>query len=400
MANSCKIVETSVEYASIAEAVAALTEGQTIQMLTDYAVVTDTNFDKTCTLDLAGKKITARLGSNPGRLNVTGGTFTLKDSIGEGSISVADTETSASTCLFTLKNDAKMVMTSGTLNTDSKAVNPAYGWLGCVYASDHSSLEMTGGTMNGGFYCICTNGSKSTGTSIKISGGTLTSDRDFVIYAPDKSGTVEISGGTLTGGCGVVATNGSEVTITGGHLTALGTASTGEFVGGDGTVGIPNAVIAAWGRYDVAPTTITEGTFTAQGDANCVMISDWSETEVTISGGTFKAEGASSEIVVKKDQSDGTKATSTVAISGGSYNKAVAEDYMAEGFEMKDDGTGNFTPTEKEDPDVDPDPDDPDVEPEEPVDLTKKASSRDILIFNSITMPPYNYENKDWRRKV
>ena len=97
-----------------------------------------------------------------------------------------------------------------------------------------------------------------------------------------------------------------------------------------------------------------------------------------------KAEGASSEIVVKKDQSDGTKATSTVAISGGSYNKAVAEDYMAEGFEMKDDGSGNFTPTEKEDP-VDPDPDDPDVDPEEPVDLTKKASSRDILIFNSIT---------------
>ena len=127
------------------------------------------------------------------------------------------------------------------------------------------------------------------------------------------------------------------------------------------------------------------------------MISDWSETEVDISGGTFKAEGASSEIVVKEDQSTGTKATSTVAISGGSYNKAVAEDYMAEGFEMKDDGTGNFTPTEKEDPDVDPD--DP-VDPEKPVDLTKKASSRDILIFNSITMPPYNYENKDWRRKV
>ena len=377
-----------------------LTEGQTIQMLTNYAVATDTNFDKTCTLDLAGKKVTARLGSNPGRLNVTGGTFTLKDSVGEGSISVADTETSGNTCLFTLLNDAKMVMESGILNSDSKDVNPSYGWLACVFVKDNSSFEMTGGTMNGGYYCISTNGSLSSGTSIIISGGTLNSDRDFVIYAPDKSGTVEISGGTLTGGCGVIATNGSEVTIKGGHLTALGTASTGEFSGGDGTVGIPNAVVAAWGRYDAAPTTITEGNFTAQGDANCVMISNWSETEVTISGGTFKAEGASSEIVVKEDQSDGVVATSTVAISGGSYNKAVAEEYMAEGFEMKDDGTGNFTPTEKEDPDVDPDPDDPDIEPEEPVDLTKKASSRDILIFNSITMPPYNYENKDWRRKV
>ena len=374
MANSCKIVETSVEYASIADAIAALTEGQTIQMLTDYAVVADTNFDKTCTLDLAGKKVTARLGSNPGRLNVTGGTFTLKDSVGEGSISVAETETSSNTCLFTLVNDAKMVMEGGILNTDSKNVNPSYGWLGCVFAADNSSFEMSGGTMNGGYYCITSNGSLSTGTSIKISGG------------------------TLTGGCGVVATNGSEVTIKGGHLTALGTASTGEFSGGDGTAGIPNAVVAAWGRYDVAPTTITEGNFTAQGDANCVMISDWSETEVDITGGTFKAEGASSEIVVKKDQSTGTKATSTVAISGGSYNKAVAEEYMAEGFEMKDDGSGNFTPTEKEDPDVDPD--DPVVDPEKPVDLTKKASSRDILIFNSITMPPYNYENKDWRRKV
>lgn len=392
MANSCKIVETSVEYASIAAAIAALTEGQTIQMLTDYAVVDNTTFDKTCTLDLAGKKITAKV-SDPGHLNVTGGTFTLKDSVGEGSISVAETETSMSTCLITLENDAKMVMEGGTLNSDSKAVNPSYGWLGCVFVADNSSFEMTGGTMNGGYYCISTNGSLSTGTSIVISGGTLNSDRDYVIYAPDKSGTVEISGGTLTGGCGVIATNGSEVTIKGGHLTSLGTGDTGEFSGGDGTAGIPNAVVAAWGRYEIAPTTITEGNFTAQGDANCVMISDWSETEVTISGGTFKAEGASSEIVVKEDQSTGNKATSTVAISGGKYNKAVAEEYMAEGFEMKDDGSGNFTPTEKEEPE---DPDDP----EKPVDLAKKASSRDILLFNSITMPPYNYENKDWRRKV
>lgn len=384
MANSCKIVETSVEYASIADAIAALTEGQTIQMLTDYALAANTTFDKTCTLDLAGKKVTARLGTNPGRLNVTGGTFTLKDSVGEGSISVADTETDMGTCLFTLENDAKMVMEGGTLNSDSKDVNPSYGWMACVFVSDNSSFEMTGGTMNGGFYCISTNGTLSSGTSIVISGGTLNSDRDYVIYAPDKSGTVEISGGTLTGGCGVIATNGSEVTIKGGHLTSLGTGDTGEFSGGDGTAGIPNAVVAAWGRYDVAPTTITEGNFTAQGDANCVMISNWSETEVTISGGTFKAEGASSEIVAKEDQSDGAAATSTVAISGGSYNKAVAEEYMAEGFEMKDDGSGNFTPTEKEDP-VDPE------EPEKPVDLTKKASSRDILLFNSITMPPYNY---------
>lgn len=393
MANSCKIVETSVEYASIADAIAALTEGQTIQMLTDYALAADTNFDKTCTLDLAGKKVTARLGTNPGRLNVTGGTFTLKDSVGEGSISVADTETDMGTCLFTLENDAKMVMEGGILNSDSKDVDPSYGWMACVFVADNSSFEMTGGTMNGGYYCISTNGSLSTGTSIVISGGTLNSDRDYVIYAPDKSGTVEISGGTLTGGCGVIATNGSEVTIKGGHLTSLGTGDTGEFSGGDGTAGIPNAVVAAWGRYEIAPTTITEGNFTAQGDANCVMISNWSETEVTISGGTFKAEGASSEIVAKEDQSDGAAATSTVAISGGSYNKAVAEEYMAEGFEMKDDGSGNFTPTEKEDP-VDPE------EPEKPVDLTKKASSRDILLFNSITMPPYNYENKDWRRKV
>lgn len=396
MANSCKIVETSTEYASIAEAIAALTEGQTIQMLTDYALAANTAFDKTCTLDLAGKKVTARLGTNPGRLNVTGGTFTLKDSVGEGSISVADTETDMGTCLFTLENDAKMVMEGGTLNADSKDVNPSYGWMACVFVADNSSFEMTGGTMNGGFYCISTNGTMSSNTSIVISGGTLNSDRDYVIYAPDKSGTVEISGGTLTGGCGVIATNGSEVTIKGGHLTSLGTGNTGEFSGGDGTAGIPNAVVAAWGRYEIAPTTITEGNFTAQGDANCVMISNWTETEVTISGGTFKAEGGSSEIIAKKDQSSGVAATSTVAISGGKYNKAVAEEYMAEGFEMKDDGSGNFTPTEKEEPEEPEEPDDP----EKPVDLTKKASSRDILLFNSITMPPYNYENKDWRRKV
>lgn len=406
MANACKIVETSVEYASIAEAIAALTEGQTIQMISDYAVITDTNFDKTCTLDIAGKKLTARLGTNPGRLNVTGGTFTLKDSVGEGSISVASTETSGNTCLFTLSNDAKMIMESGILNTDSKEVNPSYGWLGAVFVSDKSSFEMTGGTINGGYYALSTNGSLSTGTSIKISGGTLKSDRDYVIYAPDKSGTVEITGGTLVGGAGCVATNGSTLNVTGGDFTCTGTGDTGAFVGGDGTTGIPNAVIAAWGRYATAEIEITNGTFEAQGNANCIQIADWTPTTVEVTGGTFKATGETSEIVGMTEQSTSGSgpATSTVAVSGGSYNKAVAEDYMADGFEMKDDGSGNFSPVEKEDPedpDIDPDPGPEDPEkPAEPVDLSKKASSFDILLMDNITMPPYNYTNKDWRRKV
>ena len=405
MANACKIVETSTEYASIAEAIAALTEGQTIQMISDYAVITDTNFDKTCTLDIAGKKLTARLGSNPGRLNVTGGTFTLKDSVGEGSISIASTETSNNTCLFTLVNDAKMIMEGGILNTDSKEVNPAYGWLGAIFVADNSSFEMSGGTMNGGYYCITTNGSLSTGTSIKISGGTLKSDRDYIIYAPDKSGTVEITDGTFVGGAGCVATNGSSLNVTGGNFTCTGTGDTGAFAGGDGTAGIPNAVIAAWGRYATTEISITNGTFEAQGNANCIQISDWTPTTVEVTGGTFKATGDTSEIVGMTTQSTGTAATSTVAVSGGNYNKAVAEEYMAEGFEMKDDGTGNFSPVEKEepvdpDPDPDPDPEDPDKPTEEPVDLSKKASSFDILLMDNITMPPYNYTNKDWRRKV
>lgn len=406
MANACKIVETSVEYASIAEAIAALTEGQTIQMISDYAIITDTTFDKTCTLDIAGKKLTARLGTNPGRLNVTGGTFTLKDSVGEGSISIASTETSGNTCLFTLVNDAKMIMESGILNTDSKEVNPSYGWLAAVFVADNSSFEMTGGTINGGYYALSTNGSLSTGTSIKISGGTLKSDRDYVIYAPDKSGTVEITGGTFVGGAGCVATNGSTLNVTGGDFTCTGTGDTGAFSGGDGTAGIPNAVIAAWGRYATAEIEITNGTFEAQGNANCIQIADWTPTTVEVTGGTFKATGETSEIVGMTEQSTSGSgpATSTVAVSGGSYNKAVAEDYMADGFEMKDDGSGNFSPVEKEDPeepDVDPDPGPEDPEkPTEPVDLSKKASSFDILLMDNITMPPYNYTNKDWRRKV
>lgn len=402
MANACKIVETSTEYASIAEAIAALTEGQTIQMISDYAVITDTNFDKTCTLDIAGKKLTARLGTNPGRLNVTGGTFTLKDSVGEGSISIASTETSNNTCLFTLVNDAKMIMEGGILNTDSKEVNPAYGWLGAVFVADNSSFEMTGGTINGGYYALSTNGSLSTGTSIKITGGTLKSDRDYVIYAPDKSGTVEITGGIFVGGAGCVATNGSTLNVTGGNFTCTGTGDTGAFAGGDGTGGIPNAVIAAWGRYATAEITITNGTFEAQGNSNCIQIADWTPTTVEVTGGTFKATGETSEIVgmTKQSTSGSGPATSTVAVSGGSYNKAVAEDYVADGFEMKDDGSGNFSPVEKEDPEEpDPGPEDPE-KPTKPVDLSKKASSFDILLMDNITMPPYNYTNKDWRRKV
>lgn len=402
MANVCKIVETSTEYATLKAAVEALQDNQTIQLIANHDITEDVTIQNTCTIDLNGKTMTATLGDNPGRFTVGAGTTTLKDVVGGGIFKVAAGQTSTTNALITLASEATLIIDGAELYSDSKDENPSYGFLCTVFVADNSKLEMKSGKATGGYYTFSTNGLLSTGTSIKVSGGEVISDRDFAIYAPDKTGSVEVTGGTITGGCGAIMSNGSNVTISGGTLKSTGTGDSGAWTGGDGTAGTPNSTVAIFGRYATPTATISDGTLIAEGDANCIQLADFAEATVNVTGGTFQATGETSEIFGETTLADEPK-TSTVEVESGSFNKTFDEKYLAPDTELVENEDGTFGPAP-----VDPDPEEPD-DPDKPggdddkpeeVDLSKKASSYDILVYNSITMPPYNYNDKDWRRDV
>ena len=148
------------------------------------------------------------------------------------------------------------------------------------------------------------------------------------------------------------------------------------------------------GEYAPVTAAIEDGTFEAQGVANVIGLATYNASTIEVTGGEFKATGENSEIIAVREV-EGKEAVPTATVSGGSFNKAFDEKYLAPDTELVENEDGTFGPAP-----IDPDPEDPDKPTEEPVDLSKKASSFDILLMDNITMPPYNYTAKDWRRKV
>lgn len=396
MANVCKIVETSVEYETLEAAVAALTAGQTIQMIAAAEPAADISVDKTFTLDLNGQTVTADIFGSKGRLTVTGSgvTGTLKDSVGTGKY-VTKAGSAASKALIYSRNGAKVIIESGEWSS-AGVPNAAV-----VLVAENSTLDINGGKLPGESFSVTTNGSLSTGTVITVSDGELSSNDDYAIYAADKTGTVNITGGTITGQYGGIATNGSTLNISGGTVIAKGIPNPIDDDGGatDGTIGEDAAAIAIWGEYAPVTAAIEDGTFEAQGVANVIGLATYNASTIEVTGGEFKATGENSEIIAVREV-EGKEAVPTATVSGGSFNKAFDEKYLAPDTELVENEDGTFGPAP-----VDPDPEGPDEpggdddKPEE-VDLSKKASSYDILVYNSITMPPYNYKDKDWRRDV
>lgn len=404
----CKIVETSIEYNTLADAVAALTAGQTIQMTDNFAAPADVTIDKSCTIDLAGKAITIDLlPSSKGRffINGTGTIVTMKDSVDEGKISVNPVSPDYSTtCIFNVDNGATLNIESGTY--DSTGI--LYANIG--FALKNATINVSGGTLKANAYALTSNGSLSTASVINVTDGVFESTTDYVVYMADKTGTVNISGGKFTGACGAISTNAGELNITGGEFISLGTGNTGSTTT-DGTSNQDNNTIAVYGKYTPVTATIENGTFEAQGNANVIKLVTYNASTVDITGGDFKATGENSEIFVT-EQISGKDFVPTATVSGGTFNKSFDEKYLAPDTELVQNEDGTFGPapigggTEEPDPEEpgggeDPDPEEPGGDDDEPtVDLSKKASSYDILVYNSITMPPYNYKDKDWRRDV
>ncbi len=303
--NVAKIGET--EYATLADAVSAATDGQTIMMLSNVnGASTDIPAGKRITLDLNGMVLTSE-----SKVFVVAGDLTIEDKSVEKTGKIVSSK-NAGIALNNTSNGAKVTFNSGVI----EAVE------GCIITG-----TATGATIiinDGIFTCsdnavIAGNGSKNykdTSTSrenpntITITGGTFNGQiksAGYVacgIYAPWKD-VITVNGGTfnITGGCGVLARAGS-VTINGGEFNCTGTA-TGKV--GDSRVVVPCSAIV----YD--------------SEANYPAMTTESKIEVpTTSTATFKSdEGVAAVSVVGE---------SHIEISGGTYSSPLTADVCADGY--------------------------------------------------------------------
>ncbi len=160
------------------------------------------------------------------------------------------------------------------------------------------------------------------GGTIVVDGATVVCTHpQYALGAAYPGGTIEVKSGTLTAVASAISVNGGAAIVSGGTVE-----STGKDSNGDGYV----TIFVHEGSATGGSISITGGTVKAAVGAAV----DANQGEVTIEGG---------EIIGGADVSAVVSTNGTVAISGGTFSSAIADEYLADGygdFEVTD---GKFT---------------------------------------------------------
>ena len=288
-------------YDSLAAAIAAAQDGQTVMLLADVNGNVEIAAGKNLTLDLNGKTLNG--GTVNGKAALTNyGTITIKDSSEEktGTIKREDKGTVGETSYYVIRNQGTMTIESGTVINNS-------GY------RQTSSI----GSMNGS--SLIRNGDDSAGT-LTITGGTFT-QKNFIAIKNGSLGTLNVSGGTISSDHSAIQ-NWFKADITGGEIEGqLWTdawkegESVGETkIGGDAKF-TGEIVMDITGS--VAPTLAING-----GNLN---VTNW---RITTAAATVGAKPA---------------------VSGGTFSSKVPPEYCAPGYvPTGEDADGRFTVAEGE----------------------------------------------------
>ena len=241
----------------------------------------------TVTLDLNGKTVKAA-NTQAGNIQVLGGKLILTDGTTDGKIYSETVWKGVPTGYGVIDvNNAEFEMQGGYITSvRENAVDE--GNFG-IEAGTNSTVTISGGKIETGWYCVSTNGN-STNTNIVINGGTLISTVDFAIYAPASYSLLTINGGTVYGAAGGVAMRNGKLIINGGEVTSKGNGDTGNF--NDGTSGMKHAAISFESKYGNIEAEIKGGKVTAPAGMDVIASVKGAKGDVdlAITGGEYSSD--------------------------------------------------------------------------------------------------------------
>ncbi len=241
----------------------------------------------TVTLDLNGKTVKAA-NTQAGNIQVLGGKLILTDGTTDGKIYSETVWKGVPTGYGVIDvNNAEFEMQGGYITSvRENAVDE--GNFG-IEAGTNSTVTISGGKIETGWYCVSTNGN-STNANIVINGGTLISTVDFAIYAPASYSLLTINGGTVYGAAGGVAMRNGKLIINGGEVTSKGNGDTGNF--NDGTSGMKHAAISFESKYGDIDAEIKGGKVTAPAGMDVIASVKGAKGDVdlAITGGEYSSD--------------------------------------------------------------------------------------------------------------
>lgn len=285
------------QYTTLADAVAAATNGQTITMVADAKAGAMVEISgKNITLDLNGKTISPVEGTK-----ISGGLIGVHNGAGL----TIDDSSEEKNGTITSGSDGKVYAAVQVTVKGDAATSPA-------------TLVVNNGNLTGYYYGIAGNGNRHN-TVVTINGGTITGQEGTAIYHP-QDGTLNINDGTLTGKETAVELRAGTINVTGGTLTSTAT-EFAEQGNGSGTtiVGAALAVSQHATNKDIA-VNISGGEFNG---IKAVYEKDYQDTNcdniaMNITDGTFNGSVASQNV--------------EKFVSGGSFQEIIPAEYCALGF--------------------------------------------------------------------
>lgn len=319
-------IKGGLKYETALTAINEAPAGSTVVLLKDCnAPGSGPSISKNVTLDLNGKNLifssmTVDKGGNltikdsgtGGTYNGLGANYSVRVKRGgifnleSGTLTNSSTATGTSNVVVRVEGGTATTPAASTANIKGGKVESKGT---PVFVRDPgATVNVSGGELVGnGLACIAGNGSEGMGgTSINISGGTLTAkpydDTSAAcgIYHPNE-GTLKITGGTInvTGGVGVLM-RGGQMDMTGGVINALGDISK------TGTVGDSRVVVTSSGVI-------------FDRDANYPAVAT---TKVNISGSS-KVNGAKQAIELI-NENKAADAETAITVTGGTYSSDVS----------------------------------------------------------------------------
>ena len=289
----------TVEYTTLAEAIAAANDGETVTLIDNLDISTTgltVAATKTVTLDLNGHALKAA-NTNTGNIKVLGkltlcdSTDTEKNGTGTGKV-WTDTPyiyNKQDKVLIAAMDGGTFTMESGLIDTASSIADNANDGQFAVSVQNENAdatVIINGGHIKAGWYAVAGNGTDITyNGNITVNGGILESVADYAIYHPH-TGTTTVNGGVIFGAAGGISLNRGKLIVNDGTITSKGTGTTGNW--GDGTGNQQAAAINVNAKYETTAVEIKGGKITAEKDA--ILLTNGRNGTVAVSGGSFSSE--------------------------------------------------------------------------------------------------------------
>ena len=257
-------------YSTLAEAVAAAQDGQTVRLLADVEQNTQLIINKSITLDLNGKTIKiSGYTAEKAQVSVKGN-LTIQDSSEAQTGKICSDYTGTAGRVVSVENGGKLTIAGGTITTEGMS-----GLSGsAVYIASGAEVNMTGGAVKvdakRGNVAMNVKGSTGvftmSGASVIAEAGDGT--ETYITAISGSSGsTIQISAGTVSGPQALFARS-SATTITGGSFTGSITVKNGSISGGTFDRALDKKACAA----GYVPTQNGDGTYGVEVGKFTVMV--------------------------------------------------------------------------------------------------------------------------------